>query len=396
MAYSFDKIIDRRGTDSLKYDLAARRGMPGNVIPLWVADMDFPSPPEVLEALVEKSRHGIFGYSDTISDDYFNALADWYSNRFGWQLSPKWLVKTPGVVFAICTAIRADGRRRRRPDPGAVYYPFAGSVRANDRKLVVNELVYRDGRYSIDFADFEEKIEKNRVKLFILCSPHNPVGRVWTKEELAAMGEICLKYGVKVVADEIHEDFVYPGYRHHVFETVMPEFADITITCTGPTKTFNMAGLQISNVFISNTDLRKRFKQELERTGYSQPNIMGLVACRAAYRHGAKWLDDLISYLVSNLDLLRDFLRKELPFIRLVEPEGTYLVWLDFRALGLPDKELNELIVHKAGLWLNSGKVQAGGEIPAHKYRMPAAILRKLLKGSRTFSSLIYTTYVDQ
>lgn len=383
MAYSLDKIIDRRGTDSLKYDLAARRGMPGNVIPLWVADMDFPSPPEVLEALVEKSRHGIFGYSDTISDDYFNALADWYSNRFGWQLSPKWLVKTPGVVFAICTAIRAltdEGDAVLIQEP--VYYPFAGSVRANDRKLVVNELVYRDGRYSIDFADFEEKIEKNRVKLFILCSPHNPVGRVWTKEELAAMGEICLKYGVKVVADEIHEDFVYPGYRHHVFETVMPEFADITITCTGPTKTFNMAGLQISNVFISNTDLRKRFKQELERTGYSQPNIMGLVACRAAYRHGAKWLDDLISYLVSNLDLLRDFLRKELPFIRLVEPEGTYLVWLDFRALGLPDKELNELIVHKAGLWLNSGPMfGAGGEgYQRINIGCPAAILQEALE----------------
>lgn len=383
MAYSFDKIVDRRGTDSLKYDLAARRGMPGNVIPLWVADMDFPSPPEVLEALVEKSRHGIFGYSDTISDDYFNALADWYSNRFGWQLSPKWLVKTPGVVFAICTAIRAltdEGDAVLIQEP--VYYPFAGSVRANDRKLVVNELVYRDGRYSIDFADFEEKIEKNRVKLFILCSPHNPVGRVWTKEELAAMGEICLKYGVKVVADEIHEDFVYPGYRHHVFETVMPEFADITITCTGPTKTFNMAGLQISNVFISNTDLRKRFKQELERTGYSQPNIMGLVACRAAYRHGAKWLDDLISYLVSNLDLLRDFLRKELPFIRLVEPEGTYLVWLDFRALGLPDKELNELIVHKAGLWLNSGPMfGAGGEgYQRINIGCPAAILQEALE----------------
>lgn len=383
MAYSLDKIIDRRGTDSLKYDLAARRGMPGNVIPLWVADMDFPSPPEVLEALVEKSRHGIFGYSDTISDDYFNALADWYSNRFGWQLSPKWLVKTPGIVFAICTAIRAltdEGDAVLIQEP--VYYPFAGSVRANDRKLVVNELVYRDGRYSIDFADFEEKIEKNRVKLFILCSPHNPVGRVWTKEELAAMGEICLKYGVKVVADEIHEDFVYPGYRHHVFETVMPEFADITITCTGPTKTFNMAGLQISNVFISNTDLRKRFKQELERTGYSQPNIMGLVACRAAYRHGAKWLDDLISYLVSNLDLLRDFLRKELPFIRLVEPEGTYLVWLDFRALGLPDKELNELIVHKAGLWLNSGPMfGAGGEgYQRINIGCPAAILQEALE----------------
>ncbi|MFY9567596.1 MAG: MalY/PatB family protein [Acetivibrionales bacterium] len=383
MTYSFDKIIDRRGTDSLKYDLAAKRGMPEDIIPLWVADMDFPAPPEVLEALVEKSRHGIFGYSDTIGDDYFNALADWYASRFNWHLSPKWLVKTPGVVFAICTAIRAlteEGDAVLIQEP--VYYPFAGSVRANNRNLVVNELVYRDGRYYIDFDDFEDKIARNRVRLFILCSPHNPVGRVWSEEELAAMGEICLKYGVKVVADEIHADFVYPGYRHHVFETIRPEFADMTITCTAPTKTFNLAGLQISNVFISNTELRKKFKQELEKTGYSQPNIMGLVACKAAYRYGAQWLEDLKSYLVSNLALVRDFLAQELPSVRLVEPEGTYLLWLDFRALDLPDKELNDLIVQKAGLWLNAGPMfGAGGEgFQRINIGCPAATLQKALE----------------
>lgn len=383
MTYSFDKIIDRRGTDSLKYDLAAKRGMPEDIIPLWVADMDFPAPPEVLDALVEKSRHGIFGYSDTIGDDYFNALADWYASRFNWHLSPKWLVKTPGVVFAICTAIRAlteEGDAVLIQEP--VYYPFAGSVRANNRNLVVNELVYRDGRYYIDFDDFEDKIARNRVRLFILCSPHNPVGRVWSEEELAVMGEICLKYGVKVVADEIHADFVYPGYRHHVFETIRPEFADMTITCTAPTKTFNLAGLQISNVFISNTELRKKFKQELEKTGYSQPNIMGLVACKAAYRYGAQWLEDLKSYLVSNLALVRDFLAQELPSVRLVEPEGTYLLWLDFRALDLPDKELNDLIVQKAGLWLNAGPMfGAGGEgFQRINIGCPAATLQKALE----------------
>lgn len=391
MTYSFDKIIDRRGTDSLKYDFAAIRGMPEDILPMWVADMDFQAPPEVLEALVEKSRHGIFGYSDAVSDDYFNALADWYAGRFNWRLSPKWLVKAPGVVFAICTAIRAltnEGDAVLIQQP--VYYPFAGSVTANRRRLVVNELVYHDGKYSIDLDDFERKVVRDQVKLFILCSPHNPVGRVWTRDELAAMGDICVKHGVKVVSDEIHADFVYPGYRHQVFAAIKPEYSDITVTCTAPSKTFNLPGLQISNTFISNAGIRKQFKQEFNRTGYSQPNIMGLVACRAAYKYGAQWLEDLKSYLVSNLGLVRDFLAQELPFIRLVEPEGTYLVWLDCRALGLSDSELDELIVHKAGLWLDAGPIfGAGGEgFQRMNIACPAAILQsaleKLKKAFRT------------
>jgi cystathionine beta-lyase len=390
MTYSFDKIIDRRGTDSLKYDFAVKRGMPEGILPMWVADMDFQAPPEVLDVLVEKSRHGIFGYSDAVTDDYFDALAGWYADRFDWRPSQKWMVKTPGVVFAICTAIRAltdEGDAVLIQQP--VYYPFAESITANNRKLIVNQLVYHDGKYFIDPADFEDKVVQNNVKLFILCSPHNPVGRVWTKDELAAMGDICLKHGVKVVADEIHADFVYPGYRHHVFETVRPEFADMTITCTAPTKTFNLAGLQISNIFISNADIRKRFKQEFRSTGYSQPNVMGLVACRAAYKYGAQWLEQLKSYLVSNLSLVRDFLTKELPSIRLVEPEGTYLIWLDCKALGLSDKELDDLIIHKAGLWLDAGSIfGAGGEgFQRMNIACPASILQNALERlKKTFS----------
>jgi cystathionine beta-lyase len=364
MTYDFDRIIERRGTDSLKYDFAARRGFPEDILPLWVADMDFQAPPEVLEVLAEKSRHGIFGYSDAPGDDYFSALAGWYADRFDWHPSPKWLVKAPSVVFAICTAIRAltnEGDAVLIQQP--VYYPFAGSVLSNNRKLVVNELIYDDGKYSIDLDDFEDKVIRNKVKLFILCSPHNPVGRVWTREELAAMGDICIRHGVKVVSDEIHADFVYPGHRHLVFETVRPEFSDITITCTAPTKTFNLAGLQISNIFISNPGIRKLFEKEFDKTGYSQPNVMGLVACRAAYKYGAPWLEALKAYLTSNLSLVRDFLAQELPSIRLVEPEGTYLIWLDCRALGLSDKELDDLIVHKAGLWLDGGTIfGAGGD----------------------------------
>jgi len=362
--FSFDTIIERRGTDSIKYDLAAKRGLPEDILPLWVADMDFLSPPQVLEAIEERCRHGIFGYSDIMDDSYFKALSKWYSERFGWQLSPEWLVKAPGVVFAINMAIRAltkEGDAVLVQQP--VYYPFSDSVLANGRKLVVSELIYSGGKYSIDFKDFEEKIVKERVKLFILCSPHNPVGRVWTLEELSAIGEICLKHGVKVVSDEIHADFVYPGYRHQVFAAISPELSDITVTCTAPTKTFNLAGLQISNIFISNPEIRERFRQEIRRTGYTQPNVMGLVACKAAYEHGAQWLDELIVYLASNLEYVREFLAREIPQVRLVEPEGTYLVWLDLRELGLSDRELDDLMINKAKLWLDAGTMfGSGGE----------------------------------
>ena len=383
MTYSFDQKIDRRGTDSLKYDFAGRRGKPEDILPLWVADMDFSAPPEVLQALAEKVDHGIFGYSDAAGDDYFNVLYQWYAGRFGWQIRPEWLIKTPGVVFAICAAVRSltkEGDAVLIQQP--VYYPFEEAVADNRRNLIVNELVYRDGRYSIDLEDFERKITENHVRLFILCSPHNPVGRVWTRDELTAMGELCVKHGVYVVSDEIHADFVYPGHRHLVFADLKPEFADIAVTCTAPSKTFNLAGLQISNIFVSNQEIRRRLRQEIGRTGYSQPNLMGMVACRASYQYGAEWLDELKRYLFSNLSIVREYLRERLPQVRLVEPEGTYLVWLDFRALGLSDEKLDELMVKKAGLWLDAGPMfgAGGGGFQRINIACPAETLREALK----------------
>jgi cystathionine beta-lyase len=381
LKYSFDTIIDRRNTDSLKYDFAARRGKPEDVLPLWVADMDFRTPPCVIDALVEKCRHGIYGYSNT-REDYFEALRSWFSRHFDWDVRPEWLVKTPGVVFAICAAIRSltdEGDAVIVQEP--VYYPIPGSVLGNRRKLVVNQLVYSEGRYTIDFEDFEEKIIKNGVKLFILCSPHNPVGRVWTKEELVRLGDICLRHGVLVVSDEIHGDFTYPVHKHLVFADIKPEYQDITITCTAPTKTFNLAGLQISNIFISNQDIRRKLKKEIAASGYSDPNTMGIVACRAAYAYGEEWLTGLKEYLLGNLDYLREYLRQKLPQIWLVEPEGTYLAWLDFSALGLDDKALDEFITNQAGLWLNPGTIfGAGGEgFQRINIACPRAILEKAL-----------------
>jgi cystathionine beta-lyase len=357
----FDEIIDRKNTDSIKYDFASERGKPDGILPLWVADMDFRTPPCVIDALVDKSMHGIFGYSES-KEDYFEAIKAWFQYHHEWDVKEEWLVKTPGVVYAICAAIRAltnqgDGILIQQP----VYYPFTESISVNNRKLSVNELRYADDKYFIDFKDFEEKILKDHVKLFILCNPHNPVGRVWSEDELTRMGDICVHNGVIVVSDEIHMDFVYPGKKHLVFANLKPEYSQNTITCTAPTKTFNLAGLQISNIFIPNRDIRKAFKREIEKSGYSQLNAMGLAACKAAYAGGREWLGELKEYLLGNLDYLRGFLRCRVPQVRLVEPEGTYLVWLDFRELELSEIQLEDLIVNKAGLWLDKGTMFGQG-----------------------------------
>ena len=364
MPFEFDRVIERQGTDSLKFDFAVKRGLPADVLPLWVADMDFQAPPAVVDALVERSRHGIFGYSDAAGSDYFDALADWCITRFDWTLQPEWLVKSPGVVFALFAALRAltrEGDSVLIQEP--VYPPFHEAVLTCRRNLVVNPLVYEGGRYGLDLADFERKIVESKVRLFILCSPHNPVGRVWTEAELTAMGNVCVRHDVLVVADEIHADLVLPGYRHRVFASVDPAYAERTVTCTAPSKTFNLAGLQVSNLLIPNPALRKSFVSEMRRTGYSQPNAMGLVACRTAYASGGPWLDELLVYLAGNFAFLKRYLAEHLPQVLPVDLEGTYLAWLDCRALGLSDSELKRRVVEVGRLWLSSGKdFGLGGE----------------------------------
>lgn len=363
MPVDFDTVPNRRGTNCFKYDFAREMGMPEDVLPLWVADMDFPTAPAVLERLHALAEHGIFGYTG-VKDAYFSAVHNWYAQRFGWETQRSWLVTTPGVVFAIAIAIRAftqkgDAILIQQP----VYYPFADKVTENDRQLVVNPLILKNGRYEMDFADMERKIADNRVKMLLLCSPHNPVGRVWTKEELLRVGEICQKHGVLVVSDEIHADFTYAGHTHRVFASVKSEFADFTITCTAPSKTFNLAGLQNSNIFIPNRQLRHAYKKELSACGCGGTNCMGMAACQAAYEAGADWLEQLKQYLAGNLAYVRQFLREKLPDIALIEPEGTYLVWLDLRKLGLTEQQQRQLIVQDAKLWLDTGTLFGqGGE----------------------------------
>lgn len=354
----FDKVIERKNTDCLKYDFAVKRGKPEHVLPLWVADMDFQTSSRVIEAIIERTRHGVFGYTES-GESYYEAVGSWMEKQHGWKTKQQWLVKTPGVVFALAMTVKAytnpgDAVLIQQP----VYYPFTEVIEKNNRVVVSNTLVLKeDGKYHIDFADFEQKIIKNQIKLFLLCSPHNPVSRVWSKEELIKIGEICFKHNTIVVSDEIHEDFVFGKKKHYVFADVKKEFEDIAITCTSPAKTFNLAGLQVSNIFIPNEKLRAKFLKEKEAAGYSQLNTLGLIACEVAYRYGEEWYQEMFHYIEQNIQYLSEYLREEIPEITMIEPEGTYLIWLDFRRLQLTEQEREHLIVKKAGLWLDSGAI---------------------------------------
>ena len=386
MKYNFDKIYDRRNTESLKYDFAVERGRPADILPLWVADMDFRAPDEVITALKERVEHGIFGYSEP-KPDYYETLCKWFYRRHSWNPDPKKFVLTCGVVFAINTLIRAltnEGDAVIICQP--VYYPFSESVETNGRKLVVSELINDGGYYTFNYDDFEKKIVENGVKLFILCNPHNPVGRVWTRQELEKIGGICLKHGVFVISDEIHSDFVYGEHKHTVFSDVNPSFENNCAICTAPTKTFNLAGLHIANTYICCDEVRKKFIAELDKQGYSQPNIMGFVACKAAYEHGESWLEQLKVYLAENIEFVREYIAVNLPRVGFTEPEGTYLVWLDFSALGLDDKQLERLIVDKAGLWLDDGYIFGAGGSGFERINIacPRSILKTALERIKT------------
>lgn len=354
---NFDEIIERKGTDCLKYDFAVKRGKPEDVLPFWVADMDFRTISYVEDALIERAKHGIFGYSES-QEDYFHAIAGWMHRRHHWDVEPDWLIKTPGVVFALAMAVKAfteagDCVLIQQP----VYYPFSEVIQDNGRVVVSNDLYLgTDNRYHMDLEDFEQKIVEHHVKLFLLCNPHNPSGRVFTREELTGMGEICLKHGATVVCDEIHNDFVFQG-EHTVFASIKKEYADISVTCTSPSKTFNLASMLISNIFIPNEKLRQRFQHEVNAAGISQLSVLGLVATQAAYEHGDEWYEKMMAYVKSNIDYARNYVEEYLPGVKMINGEGTYLVWLDFRGTGIETEELDRRIIYDAKLWLDSGKI---------------------------------------
>lgn len=354
---NFDEIIERKGTDCLKYDFAKRRGLPEDVLPLWIADMDFRTSSYVEDALIDRTKHGIFGYSE-VQEDYFRAVAGWMNRHHNWNVEPGWLIKTPGVVFALAMAVKAytevgDCVLIQQP----VYYPFSEVIEDNERVIVSNDLYLEtDNRYHIDFEDFEKKIVEHHIKLFLLCNPHNPSGRVFTKEELTKLGDICLKHGVIVVSDEIHNDFVFKG-EHTVFASVKKEYEDISIICTSPSKTFNLASMLISNIFIPNKKLKSKFRHEVDAAGISQLGVLGLEAAKAAYEKGDEWYEKMMAYVRENIEYVKKYVEEHMPGVKVIDGEGTYLLWLDFRATGIEAEELDHRIIYDAKLWLDSGKI---------------------------------------
>lgn len=350
---NFDDVVDRYNTNCLKFDFKKERNKPEDIFPMWVADMDFRCPPEVINDLKARVEHGIFGYSD-VDITYFRALYSWYLTHFNVKLQRDWLFNTPGVVFALATAVKVFTKENdyvliNNP----VYNPFSEVIEDNHRQMLSSDLISNNGHYEIDFNDLEQKIKEYNIKLYLLCSPHNPVGRVWSKEELDKIVEICKRYNVFIVSDEIHSDFVYEG--KHICMLNYQDYLDNIIVCTSPSKTFNLAGLQTSNILIPNKEVKDKFMQEVWATGYSNINALGLVACKSAYEHGGKWLKELLEYLKGNVKLVEEYMEQNLPNIKVTHPEGTYLLWIDFSGTNLSDDEIINKLTYEAKLWLNSG-----------------------------------------
>lgn len=352
--YNFDQIIDRRNTSCVKYDNLANVFGYTDILPMWVADMDFQVAPEILDAARECCEKGVFGYTFR-SDKAKQAFANWVARRHGWQVDTRWLLSSPGIVTALALGVRVYTQEHDKVmifTP--VYPPFYAVVKDNNRELVCSTLKVENGHYQIDWEDVEKKL-KIGVKLLIMSNSHNPVGRVWTKEELTRIGTLCLQYGVTILSDEIHSDLALFGHKHVVIASLSPEIAAITVTMMAPSKTFNIAGMMNSVIVISNPELRRPFEKELLCLHLDLGNIFGHVTLEAAYKHGDAWLDEMVRYLEKNILFTDQFLQEELPTIKMILPEGSFLLWLDFRATGLSHKQIQEKLLHEAKLGLNSG-----------------------------------------
>ncbi|MFV0393610.1 MAG: MalY/PatB family protein, partial [Coprobacillaceae bacterium] len=373
---------NRVGTDSAKWDAWKEMNKPEGVLPLWVADMDFKAPQPVLDALIKRVEHGVFGYT-TVSDDYRKAVMHWMKSRHDWEIQPEWIVPASGVVAALKIAVNAyteegDAIIIQKP----VYYPFDASIEDNNRKVIENPMVFNGKGFSVDFEDFENKIIDNQVKVFILCNPYNPIGKVFTREELQKLGDICKKHNVLVISDEIHQDFVFGNRKHIPFYEVDPSFKEFSIICTAPSKTFNLAGLQDSNIIIANEKLREAFSTFANKAGFHSPNPLALLACKVAYNECADWCDAMLAYVEENYKYMDNFFKTRMPQIKLVEPEGLYLAWVDFSALGMNHEELEDFMLNKAKLWLDEGYIfgMQGAGFERFNVATPRATLKEALE----------------
>ena len=351
MKYDFDEIIDRRGTNCVKWDGAENP----DVLPMWVADMDFRTAPAIIEALRRRVDHGIFGYT-RVPQSYYEAVTGWFARRHGWNIDKDRIIYTSGVVPALSAIIKAmtvPGDKVLIQTP--VYNCFFSSIRNNGCEIVESPLVYADNTYSIDFEDLERKASDPKVKAMILCNPHNPAGRVWNRDELIRIGEICIRHDVVVIADEIHCELVMPGYEYTPFASISEEFSRHSVSCVSPSKAFNIAGLQIANIVCADAGRRAEIDRAININEVCDVNTFGVIALQAAYNEGAEWLDQLLEYIYDNYEYMRSFCEEHLPDFPITKLEGTYLGWMDCRKFGMTSAELEKVLIQDAKLWLNAG-----------------------------------------
>jgi len=354
MKYNFDTIVDRSNNFAAKWSEMDKKYGTNDLLPMWIADMDFKAAPCIVEAIRNRLDQEIYGYT-TRPDSYNESIVNWISKRFGWNIKKEWLIFSPGVMPSISLIIQElTDKNDKIMIQEPVYSPFNSIVKANDRELVISPLIKEEnGNYVMNYAEIEANIKD--VKLFILCNPHNPVGRVWTKEELIKLGDICIRNNVKVISDEIHCDIILKGHKHTPFGSISEEFAQNSITCMAPTKTFNIAGLQMSQVILPNEDDYNKLDTAFTRIDIKRNNAFSLVATEAAYNHGEDWLDEFLEYLEGNIDYAVKYIQDNIPTLKVNKPEATYLLWVDFSKLGKSDDEIAKALVEKGKIALNNG-----------------------------------------
>lgn len=356
MKFDFNQQIERFCTSSYKWDQSKNLFGTEDILPMWVADMDFMSSPAVVDALINRAAHGIYGYT-IMPDSYYISIIDWLKRRHGWIINKEWITHSPGVVTALSilvSCLTSPGDKVIIQSP--VYPPFYDVVIQRNRKLVTNNLILEDNRYTMDLKDLEDKIDSS-VKLLLLCNPHNPVGRVWDKEELERLGKICAKHNIIVISDEIHCDLIYEGNKHTPFASISEEFKMNSITCISTSKSFNLAGLKTCNLIIENSYIKELYEKKLKMLSLHSESFFGITAVEAAYNHGEEWLNQLLIYLEGNLNFLLDYFEKNINGVKVIKPQGTYLVWLDFRELGMNKENIENWMYQKAKLALNEGSM---------------------------------------